>query len=100
MAQLKLNLEQAVSLRVLTGDCAKLLPTLADNSVQCCVTSPPYWGLRDYEHADQIGAEASPDQYVRNLVSIFREVRRSLRDDGTLWLNVGDLTFGALKIVT
>ena len=59
-------------------------------SVQCCVTSPPYWGLRDYDHDSQIGAEPSPVQYVENLVEIFREVRRVLRKDGTLWLNVGD----------
>jgi hypothetical protein len=60
------------------------------NLIQCCVTSPPYWGLRDCDHPDQIGAEASPDLYVKNLVLVFREVRRTLRDDGTLWLNVGD----------
>ena len=89
-AQLKLKLGQTAGLRVLTGDCGKILPTLEDNSIQCCVTSPPYWGLRDYDHADQIGAEPSPDLYVKNLVAIFREVRRTLRPDGTLWLNVGD----------
>ena len=74
----------------LVGDCRKILPTLDAESVQCCVTSPPYWGLRDYDHSDQIGAEPSPDIYVTNLVAIFREVRRVLRQDGTLWLNVGD----------
>lgn len=77
-------------LKILTGDNRTLLPSLPDESVQCCVTSPPYWGLRDYAHASQIGAEPSPDQYVQNLVEIFREVRRVLRKDGTLWLNVGD----------
>lgn len=90
MAQLKLKLGQAAGLQVLTGDCVTVLPTLAAESIQCCVTSPPYWGLRDYDHSDQIGAEASPELYVRNLVSAFREVRRTLRKDGTLWLNVGD----------
>lgn len=75
---------------ILTGDSLKVLPTLECESVQCCITSPPYWGLRDYEHPSQIGAEPSPDLYVQNLVSIFREVKRVLRDDGTLWLNVGD----------
>ena len=90
MAQLKLKLEQEVELRVLNGDCGKLLPTLDANSIQCCVTSPPYWGLRDYDHPDQIGAEPSPELYVRNLVAAFREVRRVLKADGTLWLNVGD----------
>lgn len=77
-------------LQILTGDSRKLLPTLPADSVQCCVTSPPYWGLRDYDHPAQIGAEKSPEQYVKNLVEIFREVRRVLRKDGTLWLNVGD----------
>lgn len=85
-----MKLEQALQLRVLTGDCAELLTTLDKGSIQCCVTSPPYWGLRDYDHPEQIGAEASPDIYVKNLVAIFREVREALRPDGTLWLNVGD----------
>lgn len=76
--------------QILTGDSLKVLPTLRAESIQCCVTSPPYWGLRDYDHPGQIGAEPSPDRYVQNLVAIFREVRRVLRKDGTLWLNVGD----------
>lgn len=74
----------------LIGDCRQILPTITAGSVQCCVTSPPYWGLRDYEHPDQIGAEASPEIYVENLVSVFREVRKVLSQDGTLWLNIGD----------
>ena len=78
------------SLQILTGDSLKILPKLATESVQCCVTSPPYWGLRDYEHPAQIGAELSPELYVENLVKIFQEVRRVLRKDGTVWLNVGD----------
>lgn len=77
-------------LQILTGDSLKVLPTLAAESVQCCVTSPPYWGLRDYDHPAQIGAESSPEIYVKNLVAIFREVDRVLRKDGTVWLNVGD----------
>ncbi len=76
--------------RVIPGDCRDVLPTLDANSVQCCVTSPPYWGLRDYDHPGQIGAEPSPDEYVANLVAVFRDVRRTLRKDGTVWLNVGD----------
>lgn len=76
--------------RVIPGDCREVLPTVDAESVQCCVTSPPYWGLRDYDHPGQIGAEASPDEYVRSLVEVFREVRRVLRKDGTVWLNVGD----------
>lgn len=86
----KHNLDVIGRLQVLTGDCLKILPTLDAESVQCCVTSPPYWGLRDYEHPAQIGAEASPELYVNNLLAVFREVRRVLRKDGTLWLNVGD----------
>ena len=78
------------NLQILTGDSLTVLPTLAAESVQCCVTSPPYWGLRDYEHTAQIGAELSPELYVENLVAIFREVRRALCKDGTMWLNVGD----------
>lgn len=77
-------------LEILTGDSLTILPTLAAESVQCCVTSPPYWGLRDYEHPAQIGAESSPELYVENLVAMFREVRRVLRKDGIVWLNVGD----------
>lgn len=77
-------------LQILTGDSRTVLPTLVAESIQCCVTSPPYWGLRDYDHPSQIGAESSPELYVENLVEIFREVRRVLRKDGTVWLNVGD----------
>jgi DNA modification methylase len=82
--------ESASVIKILTGDSLEVLPTLAEESVQCCVTSPPYWGLRDYDHPAQIGAEPSPETYVTHLVTIFREVRRVLRADGTLWLNVGD----------
>ena len=76
--------------RVEHGDSRTVLPTLDAASVQCCVTSPPYWGLRDYGHADQIGQEDTPDEYVQSMVNLFREVRRVLADDGTLWLNLGD----------
>lgn len=75
---------------ILTGDCLEILPTLDPEAIQCCVTSPPYWGLRDYDHPGQIGAELSPESYVENLVTVFREVKRVLRKDGTVWLNVGD----------
>jgi site-specific DNA-methyltransferase (cytosine-N4-specific) len=78
------------NLKILTGDSLIILPTLTEESIQCCVTSPPYWGLRDYENSAQIGTEPSPELYVENLVAIFREVRRVLRKDGTLWLNIGD----------
>ena len=75
---------------IITGDCRETLKTLPAESVQTCVTSPPYFGLRDYGHAAQIGLEETPDEYVAQLVAVFREVRRVLRDDGTLWLNLGD----------
>ena len=75
---------------LMQGDCLAVLATLPDNSVHCCVTSPPYFGLRDYGHPDQIGLEDSPDAYVTKMVSVFREVRRVLRDDGTCWINIGD----------
>ncbi len=64
--------------------------TLAAGAARCVVTSPPYWGLRDYGHADQLGLEPTPEAYVANLVDVFREVWRVLADDGTLWLNLGD----------
>jgi DNA modification methylase len=77
-------------LQVLVGDSLKLLPKLPEKLLQCCVTSPPYWGLRDYKHSAQIGSESSPVEYVSNLVKIFSEVKRILKDTGTLWLNIGD----------
>jgi len=79
---------------IITGDCREVLRTLPDASVNCCVTSPPYWGLRDYGHAGQIGLERTPEEYIVNLVAVFREVRRVLRGDGTLWLNLGDSYWG------
>jgi len=72
------------------GDCRQLLAAMDDKSAHCCVTSPPYYELRDYDHNDQIGLESTPACYVDELVKVFREVRRVLRDDGTLWLNLGD----------
>ena len=75
---------------VLQGDALAVLQSLPDESVHCCVTSPPYWGLRDYGVDGQLGLEKTPEEYVERLVEVFREVRRVLRDDGTLWLNLGD----------
>lgn len=72
------------------GECRAILRTLESGRFQCCVTSPPYWGLRDYGHAEQLGLEPTPEQYVANMVDVFREVRRVLRPDGVLWLNLGD----------
>lgn len=71
-------------------NCIAGMRALADQSVHCCVTSPPYWGLRDYGHDDQIGLESTPEAYVARMVDVFREVRRVLRDDGVLFLNLGD----------
>ena len=68
---------------------------IADESVQCCVTSPPYWGLRDYGVAGQLGLERTPAEYVEKIVAVFREVRRVLRKDGTVWLNLGDSYAGS-----
>lgn len=79
-----------MTISLLEGDARTILPVLADSSVRCCVTSPPYFGLRDYGHAGQMGREASPREYVDGLVAVMREVRRVLAWDGTLWLNLGD----------
>lgn len=79
-----------MTVRILQGDCRDVLKTLPDESVHCVVTSPPYWGLRDYGVDGQIGLENSPSAFVDALVGIFSEVRRVLRPDGTLWLNLGD----------
>lgn len=76
--------------KILEGDCRQTLKSLPDESVHCCVTSPPYFGLRDYGCEDQIGLEQTPDAFVEELVAVFREVKRVLRNDGTLWLNLGD----------
>lgn len=75
---------------LLVGDCLGSLRMLSAGSVHTCVTSPPYFGLRDYGHAGQIGLEETPAQFVAKLVAVFAEVHRVLRDDGTLWLNLGD----------
>jgi site-specific DNA-methyltransferase (adenine-specific) len=75
---------------VLEGDSLDILRLLPSNSVQCAITSPPYWGLRDYNIHGQIGLEATLQEFIRHLVAIFNELKRILRDDGTLWLNIGD----------
>jgi site-specific DNA-methyltransferase (adenine-specific) len=79
-----------VKYEILQGDCREMMRTMPEKSVQTCVTSPPYFGLRDYGNDGQIGLEPTPDEFVGKLVEVFREVRRVLRDDGTLWLNLGD----------
>ena len=75
---------------IYNGDALEILRQLPDATVNCCITSPPYWGLRDYGVAGQLGLEKTPQEFIANMVEVFREVRRVLRDDGTLWLNLGD----------
>jgi len=72
------------------GNCIDVMNGMEAGAVHCCVTSPPYWGLRDYGSDGQIGLEETPEEYVDKMVEVFRAVRRVLRDDGTLWLNLGD----------
>lgn len=80
---------------ILTGNCLAILPTLPADSVQTCITSPPYFGLRDYGSPGQIGQEPTPSEFVAAIVAVFREVRRVLRADGTVWLNIGDSYAGS-----
>lgn len=84
-----------MTVRILQGDSRELLKSLQDESAHCCVTSPPYYGLRDYGVDGQIGLEQTPEAYIAELVAVFREVRRVLRKDGTLWLNMGDSYAGS-----
>jgi DNA modification methylase len=79
-----------MSWEIRTGDALEQLKLMPDESVHCCVTSPPYWGLRDYGVSGQLGLEKTPELYVSRMTEVFREVRRVLRSDGTLWLNIGD----------
>lgn len=81
--------------KVLQGDNREVLKTLADKSIDCCVTSPPYYALRDYGNDKQIGLENTPEEYIAALVEVFHEVKRVLKDDGTLWLNIGDSYWGS-----
>ena len=76
--------------RILNGDVLETLGTLDSDSIDCCVTSPPYWGLRDYGHDGQIGLEKTPQEFVGKMVDVFREVRRVLKPSGTCWVNLGD----------
>ncbi len=75
---------------IIEGDCREVLKGIEPESVQTCITSPPYFGLRDYGHGDQIGLEGTPQGFVDELVKVFEEVKRTLKDSGTLWLNLGD----------
>ncbi|HCA6557626.1 TPA: site-specific DNA-methyltransferase, partial [Escherichia coli] len=82
--------EMNSSCEIMVGDSREIIKTLGDEVFDCIVTSPPYWGLRDYGIGGQIGAEINIDDYIEDLVSLFREAKRTLRSDGTLWLNIGD----------
>ena len=81
--------------KIYQGNCLEQLNKIDDNSIQCVVTSPPYWGLRDYGVKGQIGLEPMPEDYVNNLIKVFSEVKRVLRQDGTIWLNLGDSYYGS-----
>lgn len=81
--------------KIYCGNCVEVLKTFSDKSINCCITSPPYYGLRDYGVSGQIGNEDTPEQYIEKLVNVFEEVRRILKDDGVLWLNLGDSWAGS-----
>lgn len=82
-------------IKILHGDCREILPTLPADSIDCCVTSPPYWMLRDYGVEGQIGMEPTPEAFIATLTAVFREVRRVLKPQGTCWVNMGDSYAGA-----
>ncbi|GJL66724.1 MAG: hypothetical protein NPIRA05_16950 [Nitrospirales bacterium] len=85
-----LRFSENVPVQIVSGDVREKLSSLPEETVHCCVTSPPYWGMRDYGYRGQIGAEATIEEYISNLVSCFREVHRVLRTDGTFWLNIAN----------
>ena len=86
----KHDLKNETMWEIKQGDAIEVLKTIPDQSINTCVTSPPYWGLRDYGIDGQVGIEETPEEYVAKMVEVFREVKRVLRNDGTLWLNLGD----------
>lgn len=90
-----MRIEHIGDATIMLGDCMEAMREMPDKSVQVCVTSPPYFGLRDYGVNGQIGQERTPEEYTQKLVNVFSEVRRVLRDDGTLWLNLGDSYAGS-----
>ena len=85
-----MDINYEVKNKIIQGDSLAVLKTLPDESVDCCITSPPYWGLRDYGVVGQLGLEKTPEEYVAKMVEVFREVKRVLKKEGTLWLNLGD----------
>ena len=76
--------------QILVGDVRDVIKTIPDESINCCITSPPYWGMRDYGVDNQIGAEDDVLLYIQELTSLFRDVKRTLKNDGTLWLNISN----------
>lgn len=82
---------------IYNAECLTGLSLLPDNSINCCITSPPYYGLRDYGNDRQIGLEDTPEEYIEKLVNVFHEVYRVLKPDGTLWINIGDSYAGSMK---
>jgi len=89
-----------MDINILQGDCIESLKKLENQSINTCITSPPYWGLRNYNDEEkQLGMEDTPEEFTENLVKVFREVKRVLRDDGTVWLNLGD-SYGKNKQLT
>ena len=80
---------------ILQGDCLTKAKEISPKSIQTVVTSPPYWGLRDYDNDGQLGQESSPEIFVSNLVQLFKEIKNKLKDDGTVWVNIGDTYFGS-----
>ena len=81
--------------KIYQGDCIEILKDMPDESIDCVVTSPPYWGLRDYGKGEQLGLEETPEEFVSNLVKVFSEVKRVLKSSGSVWLNLGDSYFSA-----
>tara|TARA_R110002020_G_scaffold404544_1_gene614664 strand:- start:372 stop:1319 length:948 start_codon:yes stop_codon:yes gene_type:complete len=81
--------------KIYQGNCIEVLKDFSDESIDCVVTSPPYWGLRDYNEEEQLGLEKTPEEFVANLVKVFSEVKRVLKKEGTVWLNLGDSYFSA-----
>ena len=80
---------------LITGDCLSSISKIESDSIQSVITSPPYWGLRDYDDENQLGQEETPEEFVSKLVNIFKKIKRVLRNDGTVWVNIGDTYFGA-----
>ena len=80
---------------IIMGDCLKSISKIDQGSIQSVITSPPYWGLRNYDNENQLGQEDTPEEFVSKLVDIFSEIKKVLKDDGTVWVNIGDTYFGA-----